>query len=115
MAQQARPKVAGNTDAFRTQPAACSTVVSRKPLGSFSSIPMRYTPVSRTRPVPHTRPVLHAWHLPFCSCFSVPLQAAAAPDVRVGDEDREDEQQHFDEPEEPQGVEADSPGIEEDD
>src|SRR5262245_22777585 len=103
MAQQARPKVAGNTDAFRTQPAACSTVVSRKPLGSFSSIPIRCAPIS------------NAWLLLFCSCFSVPLQAAAAPDVRVGDEDGEDEQQHFDQPEEPQGVEADGPGIEEDD
>src|SRR2546421_981395 len=51
----------------------------------------------------------------FAPVFSVPLQAAAAPDVGVGDEDGEDEQQHFDEPEEPQGVEADGPGVEEDD
>src|SRR4051812_33267714 len=90
MAQHARPKVAGKTDDLRTQPAACSTVVSRKPLGSFSSSPMAKGP-------------------------SVPFQAAAPPYVRVRDEDGEHEEQHLHEPENPQGVEGDGPGVEEDD
>src|SRR3712207_9434791 len=47
-----------------------STEVSMKPLGSFSSIPIRPPP-------------------------SVPLQAAAAPHVRVGDEHGGDEQDHL--------------------
>ena len=37
MAQQASPKNAGHTDRARAYPAAFSTVVSRNPLGSFSS------------------------------------------------------------------------------
>src|SRR3954471_6799483 len=90
MAQHARPKVAGKTDDLRTQPAACSTVVSRKPLGSFSSSPMAKGP-------------------------SVPFQAAAPPYVRVRDEDGEHEEQHLHEPENTQGVEGDGPGVEEDD
>src|SRR5215472_5315999 len=51
-----------------------STVVSRTPLGSFSSSPMA----------------------------SVPVQPAATPDVRVRDEDGEDEQDHLDEREDAQ-------------
>src|SRR5690606_20227927 len=89
MAQHARPNVAGKTDDLRTQPAACSTVVSRKPLGSFSSSPMANP--------------------------SVPFQAAAPPYVRVRDEDGEHEEQHLHEPEDPQGVEADGPRVQEDD
>src|SRR3954469_5474068 len=90
MAQQASPNVAGKTDALRTQPAACSTAVSRKALGSFSSSPMLKGP-------------------------SVPFQAAAPPYVRVRDEDGEHEEQHLHEPENTQGVEGDGPGVEEDD
>jgi hypothetical protein len=40
MAQQARPNVAGQTELLRAYPATFSTVVSRIPLGSFSSIPI---------------------------------------------------------------------------
>ena len=40
IAQQASPNVAGQTEFLRASPTACSTVVSRKPLGSFSSMPM---------------------------------------------------------------------------
>ena len=38
IAQQARPKVAGHTETLRAYPASFSTVVSRTPLGSFSSM-----------------------------------------------------------------------------
>src|ERR1700754_4466005 len=87
MAQQARPKVAGNTDALRTQPAACSTVVSRKPLGSFSSIPIFVCPCLKCP----------AWR-PLSPVHSVPFQAPAAPYIGIGDKSGEDEEQHFDEP-----------------
>ena len=40
IAQQASPKVAGNSDAFRVQLTSFSTLVSRMPLGSFSSRPI---------------------------------------------------------------------------
>src|SRR5688572_1726788 len=86
MAQQARPKVAGHSDDLRDQLTTPSTVDSRIPLGSFSSIPM-----------------------------SVPLQPAAAPDVGVRDEDRADEQDHLDEAEQAELAEGDGPRVEEDD
>src|SRR3712207_3410593 len=44
IAQQARPKVAGQNDALRMYPATPSTVVSRTPLGSFSSMPIQIPP-----------------------------------------------------------------------
>src|ERR1043165_6059173 len=97
MAQQARPNVAGYMDDLRTQPAACSTVVSRNPLGSFSSSP------------------IGLWLLVSPIRGSVPFQAAAPPYVRVRDEDGEHEEQHLYEPEHPQGVEGDGPGVEKDD
>ncbi len=40
IAQQARPKVAGQNELLRMYPASISTEVSMKPLGSFSSIPI---------------------------------------------------------------------------
>ncbi len=40
MAQQARPKVAGQTENLRAAPTTLSSVVSRIPLGSFSSRPI---------------------------------------------------------------------------
>src|SRR3954463_13685668 len=86
MAQQARPKVAGHSEDLRDQLTTPSTVDSKMPLGSFSSRPM-----------------------------SVPLQSAAAPDVGVGDEHGCDEQDHLDEPEQPQLGERDGPRVEEDD
>src|SRR4051794_12409674 len=93
MAQQASPKVAGQRDALRTQPAAASTVVSRKPLGSCSSRPM-------------ARPSFLAL---------VPLEPAAAPDIGERDEHGGDEEHHLDQPEEAEAVEVHGPGIEEDD
>src|SRR5687767_9670913 len=86
IAQQARPNVTGHSELLRIQPARPSTVPSRKPLGSFSSRPI-----------------------------SVPLQAAAPPDVGVRDEDREDEQRHLDQTEQPERLEAHRPGVQEDD
>src|SRR3954468_5536503 len=86
MAQQARPKVAGHSEDFRVQLTSFSTVVSRTPLGSFSSSPM-----------------------------SVPFQSAAAPYVGVGDEHGGDEDDHLDQPEDPEPVVGDRPGVEEDD
>src|SRR3954453_20063638 len=80
MAQQASPNVAGQTELLRMYPARLATDVSRKPAGSFSSIPMK---------------------------TSVPVQSAAPPDVGVRDEHGEDEQDHLDEGEDPQLVEAD--------
>src|SRR5690606_2970900 len=77
-------------DDLRTQPAACSTVVSRKPLGSFSSSPIAYLPL-------------------------IPFQAAATPVVGVRDADEGDENQHFDKAEDPEGVEVDRPRVEKDD
>src|SRR3954464_5390785 len=97
MAQQARPKVAGQRLPLRASPANCSTVVSRNPLGSFSSRPM-------------SRLLLRSVPL-----ASVPLQTSAAPDVGVGDEDREDEQHHLGQSEPAEGVEGHGPGIEKDD
>src|ERR1700738_1480512 len=87
IAQQARPNVAGQTELFRAHPATCSTVLSRKPLGSFSSRPM-----------------------------SVPLQTAAPPDIGVRDENGDDEQHHLDESEPSRELcERHSPWVEEDD
>src|SRR6476661_1461905 len=86
MAQQARPKVAGQSDDFRVQLTSFSTVVSRTPLGSFSSRPM-----------------------------SVPFQSATAPYVGVGDEHGGDEDDHLDQPEDPEAVVGDRPRVEEDD
>src|SRR6266542_6371155 len=74
MAQQARPNVAGQKLALRVQLTSFSTVVSRTPVGTFSSIPMAL----------------------------VPVQPAAAPHVGVRHEDRHDEQHHLHEPEEGQ-------------
>src|SRR3954452_1599920 len=89
IAQQARPKVAGEKLALRMEPATPSTVVSRTPLGSFSSRPT---------------------YLP-----SVPVQAAPTPDVGVGDEHGGDEDDHLHEAVGPQDVEVHRPRVEEDD
>src|SRR6266545_4927661 len=86
MAQQARPNVAGQKLALRVQLTSFSTVVSRIPEGSFSSMPM-----------------------------SVPVQTAAAPHVGVRDEHGADEQHHLDEPEQAQRVERHRPRVQEDD
>src|SRR5688500_15002337 len=87
MAQQASPKVAGHSDDLRDQLTRPSTVVSRTPLGSFSSSPMS------------------------CPCL-VPLQPAATPDIGVRDEDRCDEQDHLDQPEDPELAEGHRPRVE---
>src|SRR4051794_20385327 len=86
MAQQANPNVAGQSDPALASPAIFSTVVSKKPLGSFSSTPT-----------------------------SVPLQAAASPDVRVDDEHRSDEQHHLDKAERAEPIEGNGPRVQEDD
>src|SRR5262245_21400208 len=90
MAQQASPNVAGHSELFRTRPATFSTVERRIPLGIFSSMPMDR---------------------------SVPLEAAAPPDVYVGNEDGDDEEGHLDQPEDRwiELLECDGPRIEEDD
>src|SRR5579859_540905 len=74
IAQHARPNVAGHNDDLRVQLTSFSTLASSTPSGSFSSRPMA----------------------------SVPVQSAAAPDIRVGDEHGHDEQDDFDEPEQPE-------------
>ena len=51
MAQQARPKVAGHSEDLRVQLTSFSTLASRMPSGSFSSIPMfRLRAQSQSRP-----------------------------------------------------------------
>src|SRR5215217_8302462 len=90
MAQQASPNVAGHSELLRVQLTSFSTVVSRTPLGSFSS-----SPIARL--------------------LSVPVQAATSPDVGVGDEHGGDEDDHLDQPEDAERVVRDGPGIEEDD
>src|ERR1017187_5826224 len=89
MAQQARPNVAGQTELLRMYPASCSTVVSRKPAGSFSSIPIAASP-------------------------SVPLKPATTPHIGVRDEHREDEQHHLYQCEQPQSVEGHRERVKED-
>src|ERR1700710_543359 len=101
MAQQARPKAAGHSEDFRVQLTSFSTLVSRTPLGSFSSRPIR-TPRSVRRAALST------------PRRSLPLQAAAAPDIGVGDEDGDDEDGHLDQAEDPEPVTGDGPGVEED-
>src|SRR5664279_1378741 len=66
-----------------------STVVSRTPDGSLSSIPIQLT--------------------------SFPCQSATADHVDVGDDHRHHEQQHLDEREHPELVERHSPRVEEHD
>src|SRR3954447_12536220 len=101
IAQQASPKVAGHSEDLRVQLTSFSTLVSRTPLGSFSSRPIR-TPRSAERaPSP-----------PRCS---LPLEPAAAPDVGVGDEDGHDEYGHLDQAEDPERVVGDRPRVEKDD
>src|SRR4051812_9090186 len=90
MAQQASPNVAGHSEDFRVQLTSFSTDVSRTPLGSFSSSPMVRFPL-------------------------FPLEPAAAPHVRVGDEDGGDEDDHLDQPEDAEPVVVDRPRVEEDD
>src|SRR5437899_544256 len=90
MAQHARPKVAGQKLALRVQLTSFSTVVSRIPEGSFSSMPM--------------------WSQP-----SIPVESAAPPHIGVRDEHGADEQHHLDEPEQAQRVERHRPRVEEDD
>src|SRR3954463_818051 len=93
MAQQASPKVAGQSEDLRVQLTSFSTEVSRTPLGSFSSSPITRSPLPR----------------------SFPLQPAAPPHVRVGDEDGGDEDDHLDQPEDAEPVVGDGPRVEEDD
>src|SRR3712207_4500954 len=90
MAQQARPKVAGHSDDLRVQLTSFSTLVSSTPLGSFSSSPMS-------------------------APLSVPVEPAAAPHVRVGDEHGGDEHDHLDQPEDAQRLVVHGPRVEEDD
>src|SRR5690606_8224097 len=105
MAQQARPKVAGHMEVLRTKPTICSTVVSRTPLGSFSS-----RPISRT-PFPVLQSQWDDWGSGAgWSCGSVPFEAAAAPFVGVGDRDVDEEQDHHDQAEDPERVEVHRPG-----
>src|SRR5919107_2587930 len=89
IAQQASPKVAGHSDDLRVQLTSFSTVVSRTPLGSFSSSPI--------------------------AGLSVPVQATAPPHVHVGDEHGADEDKHLDQPEDAERVVGDGPRVEEDD
>src|SRR5688572_29722500 len=86
MAQQARPNDAGHSEDLRDQLTIFSTLVRTTPFGIVSSRPMDL----------------------------VPFQSAASPDVAVRDEHREDEQHHLDEAEDPELVEGDRPGVEED-
>src|SRR3954463_3938584 len=90
MAQQARPNVAGHRDDLRVQLTSFSTLVSRTPLGSFSSSPI-------------------------VSSLSAPLEPAAPPDVGVRDEHGDDEEDHLDQPEDAQRVVVNRPRVEEDD
>src|SRR5207245_2592621 len=104
MAQQARPNVAGQTELLRAHPATCSTVLSRKPLGSFSSRPIS-VPLQKMR----------AWFEAHLSP-SIPFQAAAPPDVGVRDQNGDDEQHHLDETEPARElVEGHGPRVKEDD
>src|SRR4051795_13101566 len=86
IAQQASPNCAGHSEFLRAMLSILATVVSRMPSGSFSSRPM-----------------------------SVPVEPAATPHIGVDDEHREDEHDHLDQPEHPELVERDRPGVEEDD
>src|ERR1700742_4395840 len=97
MAQQASPKVAPQNDDFRAQLDSFSTLVSKIPAGSFSSIPMTLLPTKNPR-----KP------------GSVPVEAATSPHVRVGDEDGDDEQDHLDEAEDAEGRERHRPRVQED-
>src|SRR5690606_37602870 len=87
MAQQARPKVAGQKEALRMYPARPSTVVSSTPLGSLSSTPM----------------------------VLVPVQSAATPFVDVGECDVDEEEHDGGHTEPGQLVEVDGPRHEEHD
>src|SRR5918996_1465027 len=86
IAQQARPNVAGQKLDLRDQLTSFSTVVSRMPVGTFSSIPM-----------------------------SIPVQPAAPPHIDVRDEHGADEQHHLDEAEQAQRVERHRPRVQEND
>src|SRR5690242_10573777 len=86
IAQHARPKVAGQKDALRMYPTSPSTVVSITPAGSFSSSPM-----------------------------SVPIQSAATPDVGIGDEDGDHEQEHLDQSEPAERIKRHGERVEKDD
>src|SRR4051812_14905410 len=78
-------------------PKMFSTVVSRTPVGSFSS-----TPISVLVSLSAT-------------ARSVPVQPTAPQHVDVGQEDRDDEQDHLDQGEDAHQVERDRPRVEEDD
>src|SRR5215207_6048968 len=90
MAQQARPNVAGHSDDLRVQLTSFSTLVSRTPLGSFSSSPIGLL-------------------------LSVPFQSTPPPDVGVRDEHGDDEDDHLDQPEDAQRLVVHGPRVEEDD
>src|SRR3954468_9856735 len=87
IAQQARPKVAGHSEDLRVQFTSFSSDAQSTTAGSFSSIPMRL----------------------------VPVQSAATPDIGVGDEHGDDEQDDLDEPEQAERLVGDGVRVEEDD
>src|SRR5690348_10066474 len=88
IAQQARPNCTGHSDDLRIQLTSFSTEASSTPSGSFSSRPM---------------------------VSLVPIKPAAAPDVGVGGEHRDDEQDDLDQPEQPQRLVRDGVRVQEDD
>src|SRR5919197_6326808 len=87
IAQHARPNVAGHNDDLRVQLTSFSIDASSTPSGSFSSIPTSL----------------------------VPIQAAAAPHVGVGDEHGDDEQDDLDQPEQAERLVGDGVRVQEDD
>src|SRR5215469_2987868 len=77
----------------------------------------RARPSSCARTRPASRRSSAAGRSAACPLYPwlIPLQPAAAPDVGVGDEHRDDERDHLHQAEDPELVEVDGPRIQEDD
>src|ERR1700754_3350880 len=125
IAQQARPKVAGNSELPRAQLAARSSVVvmtrsctycsrsspSRSPrsMSRACSWRMRKSPAS-----PAFSRLMISMASPCFSAWSAPLERAASPDVDEGDDQQHDEHDRLDQREAPVGPQLHRDRVEED-
>src|SRR3989304_3693006 len=121
MAQQASPNVAGHIDCLRAQLTARSSVTSRMPRRTASSVSSAVLPVwsppMRSTGTDDLRlglgDVSRGLERRALRCG--PVEPPAAPDVHVRHEDERDEDRHLDEPEQAEPAEADGPRGQEED
>src|SRR4051794_22441819 len=122
MAQHARPKVAGNSEFPRAQPAARSSVVVMTRSWTYCS---RSSPSMSPRSMSRafswrTRksvasPAFSRLMISIALTVLAPLERAPPPDVHEGDDEEHDEHDRLDERERPEVAQLDGDGVEEHD